>query len=320
MSGFLFKGAKLEDLIYGTPSGTAASSTQITGSFKSTKYTFGAVSRSKHPIEFYESSKGVYQLGYSIQLADYTHDLAYFSTPNVTQYDTSTNTHTVPAYANHASFICIGGGGGGAGAGEAKNTQGSGAGGGGGGGGGGGYLSFRLLPVTPGDPYQVQIGSGGTAYVNGGNNAFPGVSGGAGGATTISQFGTGQFFFSANGGAGGTKGDIGGQQGQGGVGGEAGSTEQFSDVTIAPTGIRNNAVSVAGNAGKDRTGGNSTGGDGGTGGNSLYANEANTSIINLTQYGTGGNGGSSGNTNQEGARGYPTVGTQGYARIYWFRL
>jgi hypothetical protein len=326
MSGFFFKGAKLEDLIYGTPSGTAASSTQITGSFKSTNYQFGAVSRSAYPIEFYESSKGVYQLGYSIQLADYTHDLAYYSTPNVTEYKTTVNTDTVPVYAKHASIICIGGGGSGGSAGASATGHGNNGAGGGGGGGGGGYLAYRLVPVTPGSNYTVQIGTGGGLIASSANSALPGqnqypnVTGNPGNATTITY---GQFTYTANGGAGGvggTRSNIDQASTPPAAGGVSGYTDQYSDINIVPSpGIRTKEASTAGSAGGQYypTDGY-LGSSGGAGGNATYT--TNTGFYDYVNYGQGGTGGDSAPNNTPNNFKQATAGTNGYARIYWFCL
>ncbi len=179
---------------------------------------------------------------------------------------TSDGTFTVPAGVTHITVECWGAGGGGA---SISTTNGS------GGGGGGGAYASRIIIVTPGNMYDILVGIGGSAGIDGGNSNFnngdvvaaggSGASdnssiGGAGGSI-LNSFGTAVF-------AGGTGGDGNGTTYSGGGGGGAGSSGDGGNATgqIAGTGTPLN---------------------GGTGGEGItIENDGNPGLV----YGGGGSG------------------------------
>ena len=172
---------------------------------------------------------------------------------------TFTNGFTVPAGV-YSITVEVWGGGGGGGIDAANNN--------GGPGGGGGAYASSVIPVTPGTPYTVVVGAGGSGAVNGGAAATAGSQSGfassvialGGGFSTTStgaQGGqasgsTGDFKSSgSNGGNGNTA-----TNGGGGGGGASGNSGNV---------VANGANSTNGNG---AAGGNGPDGDGGRGGNS----------------------------------------------------
>lgn len=215
-----------------------------------------------------------------------------------TQTFTSNGTYTVPAGVYSIIVECWGAGGGGG----SSNTNGGQARAGGGGGGGG--YSYSVVSVTPGNNYNVVVGTGGSGGTNGagsagGNSTFNattvlarggsgGGRGGNGSAGPGATAGTGSTTYTGGNGAGGAN-----ATGSGGGGGGAGSG-----------GNGGNASGTTGGSGTASNGGN---GGAGRSGSSAAGNNGNN-------YGGGGSGGyaTAGTPEQAGGN-----GANGYVVITW---
>lgn len=187
----------------------------------------------------------------------------------------TSGTWTVPDGVNAADIECWGGGGGGGGSTANTNY-------GGGGGGGGSYSKGTNILVSPGEKYQVIIGTGGSG-------GTPASSGNPGGNTTFNND-----VVVALGGEGGGVGNT-----SAGTAGKGGSAD-------------NNTGDTVNNGGNGASGLNLLGGGGGEGAGS------NLNGYNATGQtggsGTdGGNGGNGGNSNSNGTSGSAPGGGGGGA-------
>lgn len=299
MSNYYYKNILLSDLV---DNPTSASTSSQFSNAVAPYYNLqtNITNRSNYSIEQLKTNIGNdAKLGYSIN----EQDISYYCSAAYTSIDSS-GTYTVPANANHASIICIGGGGGGAGGArgfQASPSQAKGDenGGGGGGGGAGGYLFYRMFSVTPLSTYQVQIGNAGNA---GGQNG----DGGNGGTTTVN---ISSKTFTANGGGGGGNGGSNGPVGPSGTGGTAVNP---SDIEIVPSPTATITNTGAGGA-TTYTGQNRTGNVGGV------ITLSQTGYIDYTaNYGGGGDGGRGSDYGPSSSISPGNAGQKGYCRIYWF--
>lgn len=200
------------------------------------------------------------------------------SNPIITEFTTpGTITWTAPDTATSVSYLVVGGGGGGGGA--YDNS--------GGGGGGGGLVLTGTMDVTPGQTYNVTVGTGGAGaikptYVSGGSpyvNSNDGSSGNSSSFDVIVAGGGGFGYRSRTSGGGGLQ--------------ASGNTP--------PTG---------GNGGGGGTYGRGGGGNGSAGSSSQGGNGITSSINGtLTTYGKGGDGGP--NANSSGTDGEVNTGDGG---------
>ncbi len=191
-----------------------------------------------------------------------------------------------PAGVTSVSVVCVGGGGGGRG-----NTSAD-----AGGGGGGGLGWKNNISVTPGQSYNVVVGSGGVGSGNGGDSYFinPGIVaglGGVGGAVSGTVAGGG--YVGDGGGAGG----LGGAPASyaGGGGGAAGyAGNGGSGLSDSGGGTGTTAATPSGGGGGGGTSGHGGGGGGGVG---IYGqgSSAGQIVDSLAGNGFGGGGGSGGN-------------------------
>jgi hypothetical protein len=184
-----------------------------------------------------------------------------------TQTFTSNGTFTVPVGVNSIVVECWGSGGGGG----SSNTNGGGSRAGGGGGGGG--YSYLVIAVTPGNTYNIVVGTGGAGGNNGNgangssstfnattvvaNGGRGGGQGGNGALGAGAVAGTGSTVYTGGNGAAGVNGT-----GSGGGGGGAGSTGNGGNASgmTAGTGTSTNG----GNGGAGRSGASSAGNNGNT--------------------------------------------------------
>lgn len=182
--------------------------------------------------------------------------------------------------------------------------------------GGGGALSFlNNITVTPGQVFEIVVGSGGspTGDLNGENSSFSnlvvaeggkGHTGslldGQGGKNTTGFGGDGGDGFFGGGGAGGYEGPGGdgsttNQSGINGTGGSGGGGGALSDVGGGGGGVRLNGLGVSGVGGLPGEGG--TGGSGGQRGSNVFNNNGGDGGS------FGGGGGKAGDVNSIGGRG-----------------
>lgn len=245
-------------------------------------------------------------------------------------YFSSSGAFTLPASAASTVFVrgCGGGGGGGAGAGASDATNSY----PGGGGGGGSDAVMMSLELTPGQTYNVNIGSGGAGGIRFQN--ANGGDGGDGGDTTITQGMT--TFLKLNGGKGGKGGNLStyfGLGGKGGMLGADGGTSQGgggggpgSTKITNPGGDSKLDGRYFGGTGGDvitnfRAIGGSGGGAGGfgngaNGGNATTQSDGASADANS---GAGGGGGSSNqNPGPDGGH-YGGSGGSGRLEIYYFK-
>jgi hypothetical protein len=215
-------------------------------------------------------------------------------TPTITQFTTTgSTTWTAPATATSVSYLVVGGGGGGGGA--FDNSA--------GGGGGAGLVLTGTMNVTPGQTYNVNVGTGGAGAIRpspysnpaaaaNNNNGSPGnsssfdliVAGGGGfgyksrtGATSPTPYGGSQASGSTPP-TGGSGGDGGGDGGGGGGNGSAGTAggQGGSGITSSISGSLK-TYGAGGNGGANSsnspgTSGQVNTGNGGQGGGSLSFN------------------------------------------------
>lgn len=172
-------------------------------------------------------------------------------------------TWTAPTGITAIRLLVVGGGGGG---GISYNRT-------AGGGGGGGVVYYSSYSVTPGQTYNIVLGSGGGSQTNGGNSSFGSVTasgGGAGGGSSAAS--------SGGCGGGGTHGGAGASGTQGGTGGSWGYDSGSASGTFSGCGGGGGGGGTAGV-------GNST--QGGSGGNGFLTDISGSSV-----YYAGGGGGS----------------------------
>jgi len=192
-------------------------------------------------------------------------------TPGSTTF-TANGTFTVPSGCASVRIGAWGGGGGGGG------SAGSGTGSGGGGG-----FAATTLTVTPGDDYDVVIGTGGGAGANGGWAS----GGGGGGASAFSRLGTTYVVAAGGGGAGGGGSAAGAA---GGAGGGSSGVDGSSNSGTDFGGVGGSQVAVGtGGAGAQGNGSDAVAEDGGAGGTNVGNNPAGGA--GGTGYGDGGAGG-----------------------------
>jgi hypothetical protein len=211
------------------------------------------------------------------------------TTPTIIQF-TETGEHTwiAPATVTSVTYLVVGGGGGGGGAYDDA----------GGGGGGGGLVLSETMNVTPGETYNVTVGSGGAgalrpAYVSGqgaSTNSRDGSSGMSSSFDGIIAGGGGFGYKSRTFGGGGlqasgltppTGGNGGGSGGFGGPPGGGGGNKSPGTSYIGGAGIPNNITGTVitygrgGNGGRQNSSGLDGGvntGNGGGGGKSFSSN------------------------------------------------
>jgi len=220
-----------------------------------------------------------------------------------------------PDHVSSIRVLIVGGGGGGGSPATAISAAGP-----RGGGGGGGVVYLSYVPVIAGKTYEVQIGAGGAAVVNG--QEAPGLSGGNSRFDTYVAYGGGggAAFTNSSTGVGGSGGCGGGSSftavrgaalaGQGymggsgvngnGAGGGGGAGQQGGDglLTVGGAGGKGFVSSASGvssvYAGGGGAGGGGTGGTGGGGNGATLSSPATAGIANSGGGGGGGGGGAPG--------------------------
>lgn len=247
---------------------------------------------------------------------------------------TAQQTWTCPLDVTQVQVFAVGGGGAG---GHIPSSVGS------GGGGGGGAVVTRVLQVTPGATYNINIGAGGQAVRAG--------SGGNGGATQFIHADSGLVLVQALGGGGGgvagsagSNGGCGGgggsglasQQGAGGGGGALGPGQSWVPGSSTATGVNRGGLGTQGGGGgngQSNATGSNIGGDGGLavngygggGGGSGSSQMGSMSGANAGRGGSNGGpnynalpfwgGGGGGSNAQSWPGGY---GGCGYLRLDWW--
>lgn len=227
-------------------------------------------------------------------------------------FTSGSGTFTPPAGVTSVRYLVVGGGGGGGGI---TNVNAAGA----GGGGAGGYRAGTGFTVTPGTPYSITVGVGGTGAVCG-TSCTAGTNGGSSTFATITA---------AGGGRGGFLGDSVGAAGGSGGGGRLGSSGGAGNTPSTTPSQGNNGGSgdgatattagAGGGGGASATGANGSGNVGGVGGAGISNDITGTAVTyagggggggyNNASGGAGGTGGGGSAPNSRGAGGNATPNT-----------